>query len=148
MTSVFPQFGALDYSGLTTEEEMMRQHTFVNGERGSPLIGARISADQRAQIPAGLPYSYMCRDPQPVAPAIAPTIAPTVAPQPTTMTKKGAQQSTITEAVLQLFNSQPVSAMDWIILIIIFIAILCFIEYAGEILAPLLHQKPRAAAST
>lgn len=148
MSSVFPQFGAFDYSGLTTEEEMMR-HTFVNGERGSPLIGARISTDQRAQIPAGLPYSYTCRGASASTPASAAPIAPMVpvapvapmAPQAPAQKMDSREPISVTEAALQLFNSRPVSAMDWILLIIIFIAVLCFVEYAGEILGPFLRPQ-------
>jgi hypothetical protein len=114
MTLAYPQFGNTDYGGFTTDEEIARRfadRTFRSAPdaRSSPLIGAPIGNTSVGDAPPSL--------------AIPPTMPPA---------SGGGEIPSVSDTVAQLFRSKPVTAVDWILIFIIIIAVACFFERACE----------------
>lgn len=127
MSSEYPQFGNPDYSGFTTDEEIARRYVATDA-RGSPTIGARMYMPTAAMPP----------------PLVHPVCgAATAAEQEAGAAASAAQHAasaamsapkSVSEAVMEIFRSRPISAFDWIIIFILIIAAICFIQYAGDLI--------------
>jgi hypothetical protein len=117
MGDSYPQFGASDYGGFTTEEEIARRMATMTSMRGSPAIGVRAEETR-----------------EPSAPAPAEPVAATARQE-----SRSPAGRSVTDALYQLCRSRPESVVDWVIIFIIVIAIVCFFEYAPDIFARVIY---------
>jgi hypothetical protein len=66
--------------------------------------------------------------------------APTLAEQAGAEAEQAARTTvanipkSVSEAVMDIFRSRPLSAFDWIIIFILIIAAICFFQYAGDLI--------------
>lgn len=143
MSFTYPQFGNPDYSGFTTEEELARRY-IATSPRGSPTIGAQMYV--QPPMPEGTQSSG--RDERDVAER-APG-APNSDPARNTAGSRidtDNQTMTVSDAVMQIFRSRPVSAFDWILVFVLIIAVICFFEYSGDLLDNFRHSPHGRGAS-
>lgn len=132
MSFEYPQFGNPDYSGFTTDEELARRYIATEA-RGSPTIGARMYMPTAAMPPplAG----PVCGQPPPNINGAEQM--PASAPMPVSEERP----KSVSEAVMEIFRSRPLSALDWIIIFILIIAAICFFQYANDLVSTLFRTK-------
>lgn len=135
MTDQYLQFGAPDYGGFTTEEEIARRMAMTPGSLGSPAIGARIEA-RRARA---RPQEYLTDSPT-ASPAISPSPQPSQDDIPNTRApelarKVSAPTRSVASALRDLCASRPESLIDWIIIFIIIVALVCMFENAPDVIS-------------
>lgn len=134
MSFTYPQFGNPDYSGFTTEEELARRY-IATSPRNSQLSGAQMYMPPGGSMAGNRGDVLPDMNPQP-AEVAAPVLAGGVQKSASTI-------PTITESVMQIFHSRPVTTLDWVIIFILIIAAICFCEYAHDLLS---HSFGRSSA--
>ncbi|MFA5767750.1 MAG: hypothetical protein WC919_07580 [Candidatus Paceibacterota bacterium] len=136
-TDQYLQFGVPDYGGFTTEEEIARRLSTITGTRGSPSIGARVEAKRarvRAQEGAGLGMTNVAAL-QPIPMDADHSDVPKVSGQGQAQAQAQVQTRSVVSAFKNLCASRPESLIDWIIIFIIIVALVCMFENAPDMIS-------------